>query len=92
MVLLVLAVLATAMQRVVYEVRAVDDAALARLNGLKAAWPGTDLKECGKPESVAPTSPPPTQGAAKAPATATNSGTTDSAAALQPGAVAAAKR
>lgn len=78
----------TAVQRVVYEVRAVDDAAAARLNAVKAAWPGTELKECAKPDSVALTSPPPTLGAAKAPAPATPSPAT----VPTPAAGAAAKR
>ena len=56
----------TAVQRVVYEIRAVDDETANRLAALKAAWPGTDLKECAKPDSVSPTSPAPALGAAKA--------------------------
>ena len=73
----------TAAQRVVYEVRAVDDAAAARLNALKAAWPGTELKECARPDSVAPTSRPPTTAVPAAPSPA---------AAPIPAAGAAAKR
>jgi hypothetical protein len=60
----------TAVQRVVYEIRAVDDEAANRLAALKAAWPGTELKECARPDSVSPTSAPPALGAAKAPASA----------------------
>lgn len=41
----------TPVQRVVYEIRAVDDATGARLAEIKAAFPGVELKECAKPAS-----------------------------------------
>lgn len=39
---------ATAVQRVYYDVRAVDEATNARLTELSRGFPGTELKECGK--------------------------------------------
>ncbi len=40
---------ATPVQRVVYEIRAVDDATNAKLVEIKAAFPSVELKECAKP-------------------------------------------
>jgi hypothetical protein len=39
---------ATSIQRVYYEVRAVDEATGAKLAELSKGFPGTELKECGK--------------------------------------------
>ena len=44
---------ATPVQRVVYEIRAVDHAASAKLTAIKAAHAGVELKECAKPASAA---------------------------------------
>jgi hypothetical protein len=44
---------ATAVQRVYYEVRAVDDATGAKLTELSKVFPGTELKECGKSATTA---------------------------------------
>ncbi len=41
----------TPVQRVAYEVRAVDDALVAQLNELKAGYPGSELKECAKTDA-----------------------------------------
>ena len=43
----------TAVQRVVYEVRAVDDGTAAKLGELKAVFAGVELKECAKPDAAA---------------------------------------
>jgi hypothetical protein len=44
---------ATAIQRVYYEVRAVDEATSAKLTALSQGFPGTELKECGKAATTA---------------------------------------
>lgn len=48
---------AMAVQRVVYEIRAVDESTLARLAGLKAEFAGADLKECARPAAAVPVAP-----------------------------------